>query len=55
MLQGSGEVLFDGVYHPLSPGDVVFVPAGATHQYRNAGDGPFRFLCGIPVARIIGT
>jgi quercetin dioxygenase-like cupin family protein len=56
VLEGTDEVLFDGDYHPAGrPGDVVFVPPGATHQYRNASDGPFRFMCGVPVSMITGT
>lgn len=55
VLDGSGEVLYEGAFHPVGPGDVVFIPASAVHQYRNSGDGTFRFLCGVPVSRIIGT
>jgi quercetin dioxygenase-like cupin family protein len=42
----------DGEWHPLKPGDVVYVPADTVHQYANAGEAPFRFLCGIPVTRL---
>jgi oxalate decarboxylase/phosphoglucose isomerase-like protein (cupin superfamily) len=34
-------------------GDVVFVPPSAQHTYVNAGDVPFKFLCGIPVSRLM--
>lgn len=47
---GAGEVMVEGVWHPVSEGDVVFVPAGTRHQYRNASSDVFKFLCGIPVA-----
>lgn len=53
ILSGNGEVMVEGEWHPVGPGDVVFVPPGVRHQYRNAGDEPFRFLCGIPVSRLI--
>ena len=42
-------VMIDGVWHDLKPGDVVLVPPSIRHQYRNAGDTTFKFLCGIPV------
>jgi quercetin dioxygenase-like cupin family protein len=42
----------DGVWHPLKPGDIVFVPPDTVHQYANAGDTTFKFLCGIPVTKL---
>ena len=42
------------VVHPdrtetaLEPGMSVFVPAGLDHQFRNASEEPFEFLCTIP-------
>ena len=32
----------------VQPGDVVFIPGGAPHDYRNIGDEPFVFLCLVP-------
>ncbi len=29
-------------------GDVVFIPEGAVHSYKNTGEEPFEFLCMIP-------
>jgi quercetin dioxygenase-like cupin family protein len=55
VLEGAGEVLYDGMFHPVGPGDVIFIPPSSVHQYRNAGEGTFRFLCGVPVPRIMGT
>lgn len=55
VLEGSGEVLYHGEFHPLGPGDVVFIPPASVHQYRNTGEGTLRFLCGVPVPRLIGT
>jgi len=54
VVEGRGKVLMDGVWHPLKPGDIVFVPPNTVHQYANAGDEPFKFLCGIPVTRLRG-
>jgi quercetin dioxygenase-like cupin family protein len=41
-----------GEWHELKPGDVVFVPPGEVHQYANAGETTFKFLCGIPVEKL---
>ena len=40
--QGSGEVLIDGVRHPVSDGAGVVVPAGARHNVINSGAEPLR-------------
>jgi quercetin dioxygenase-like cupin family protein len=42
----------NGAWHDLKAGDVVFVPADVEHEYANAGDTTFKFLCGIPVAKL---
>ena len=34
---------------PLNPGDAIFVPANALHNFQNAGSDPFRFLCFVPL------
>jgi len=54
VLEGRGEVMHDGRWHPLAPGDVVFIPPGDTHQYRNVSGSTFRFLCGVPAVRMPG-
>ncbi|MBU1671397.1 MAG: cupin domain-containing protein [Actinobacteria bacterium] len=51
IVSGSGEVTYEGAAYPVSAGDVVFLPPGARHQYRNTGEEPLVFLCGIPVSR----
>jgi quercetin dioxygenase-like cupin family protein len=53
ILEGKGRLQIEEEWHDLGPGDVAFVPANITHTYVNAGDAPFRFLCGIPVSRLI--
>ncbi len=35
----------------LKPGDAVFVPPNALHQFKNAGDSPLRFLCLVPLQK----
>lgn len=52
VLEGQGRVQINGVWHDVGPGDVIFVPPNAQHTYVNAGQTPFKFLCGIPVARL---
>jgi len=49
VLEGEG-VLIDpsGKERPLVAGDFAFVAPGERHQFRNAGDGVFRFLCAVP-------
>jgi len=48
VLAGTGTVVSGGGEEPLAPGDVVFMPAGEKHQFRNTGDDPLRLLCLIP-------
>lgn len=52
VVEGQGRVLIIDTWHDLNPGDVVFVPGGTLHQYRNTGDAPFKFLCGVPVKKL---
>jgi len=49
VVEGKGRLLIEDTWHDLNPGDVAFVPANVMHQYANAGDGVFKFLCGIPI------
>jgi quercetin dioxygenase-like cupin family protein len=53
VIEGQGRVQIDGEWHAVSVGDVIFVPPNARHTYVNAGDTPFKFLCGIPVSRLM--
>ena len=46
-------VQIDGAWHAVGAGDVVFVPPNTQHTYVNAGDAPFKFLCGIPVSGLM--
>ena len=40
VLQGEGEMLQDGVWMPLSPGDATSTGGGQSHALRNTGDEP---------------
>jgi len=53
VIEGKGEVMYEGQWHPVGVGDVIFVPQKCTHQYRNTESKPFKFLCGVPVARLL--
>jgi quercetin dioxygenase-like cupin family protein len=48
VVDGTGEVVIEGECHKVAEGDVVFIPPGVQHTYRNTGECTFRFLCGIP-------
>jgi len=53
VVEGQGRVLIGETWHDVAPGSVVFVPGGVRHTYVNAGEVPFRFLCGIPTTRLL--
>jgi quercetin dioxygenase-like cupin family protein len=49
ILSGEGVLVDgDGNANPLVAGDFAFVPPGEVHQFRNAGDEPFVFICAVP-------
>ena len=48
VLEGSGEVLEGQTPHALKAGDVVFVAPNETHQFRNTGNQPLKFICLVP-------
>jgi quercetin dioxygenase-like cupin family protein len=51
ILEGEG-VVFDGEKTAaFKAGDVVFVPSGERHQFRNSGEKTLKFLCLIPYAK----
>jgi quercetin dioxygenase-like cupin family protein len=49
ILAGRGEVRFAGGSQSVEPGDFAFVPPNDEHQFVNAGDGLFEFLCMVPL------
>ncbi len=49
VIEGEGTVTIGEETFPIKPGDVVFVPGDAIHQYRSTGETPLKFLCGIPM------
>jgi quercetin dioxygenase-like cupin family protein len=44
ILEGSTDATFDGQHYRLGPGDIAWAGAGCVHAFRNAGDGPVRWL-----------
>ncbi|HEX9116241.1 MAG TPA: cupin domain-containing protein [Anaerolineae bacterium] len=54
VIEGQGRVLIGEEWHDVRVGDVIFVPGGTRHTYVNSGETAFKFLCGIPVSRLIG-
>lgn len=48
MLEGEGVLMMEGKETPVSAGSIAYVPAGMDHQFRNTGDGLFRFICIVP-------
>jgi quercetin dioxygenase-like cupin family protein len=50
MIEGKGVLFLKGREHPVEAGAYAFIPADDEHQFRNAGDGMFRFICIVPKA-----
>ncbi len=46
--KGQGVVCGPQGERPCRPGDVVWVPPGEKHQFRNPGSEPLEFICLIP-------
>lgn len=44
VLQGSGEIYFDGVAEPVEPGTCILVPPGARHSINNTSDEILRVI-----------
>jgi quercetin dioxygenase-like cupin family protein len=50
-IRGRGSALVDDRVVTPALHDMVFVPSWGWHQFRAADDGPFGFLCSVPVER----
>ena len=48
MVSGKGELMIDGVATPVEAGSYAFVPSDTLHQFRNAGEEQFKFICIVP-------
>jgi len=51
ILNGSGIIVNESGENILRKGDVVFVPGGEEHQFKNASDELLEFICLIPVRK----
>ena len=41
-VEGEGEAVLEGASSPVTPGDLVFVPAGTRHNFVNNGGAPLK-------------
>ena len=41
-VEGEGEAILEGQAAPVVPNELVFVPAGTLHNFRNTGSGPLK-------------
>jgi quercetin dioxygenase-like cupin family protein len=48
ILAGRGRIEYDGEFHEIGPGDVLFLEPNRTHQFVNIGDQRLEFLCLVP-------
>ena len=48
MIEGKGVLQIEDREHAVQAGSYAYVPADKLHQFRNAGDGMFRFICIVP-------
>jgi quercetin dioxygenase-like cupin family protein len=48
ILGGEGAIVNAKGEKTLREGDVIFIPAGEAHQFKNTGKAPFTLLCMIP-------
>jgi quercetin dioxygenase-like cupin family protein len=50
-VKGKGVVYVDGKEYEVKPGDTIRIAPNELHQYRNAGEESFEFICLIPAKR----
>ena len=50
ILTGAGVVVNAGGEDAFEPGDVIFMPAGETHCFKNTGAEPVTMLCLVPLS-----
>ena len=48
IVSGSGILHKAGTDHQVSSGSVAYVPPGTEHQFKNAGNEDFAFICIVP-------
>ncbi|MBI4612595.1 MAG: cupin domain-containing protein [Planctomycetes bacterium] len=48
VLAGRARIRVGEEVHEVGPGDALYIPAGALHDYQTLGAEPFEFLCVVP-------
>jgi len=48
--EGEGELFLEGASTRVTAGSYAFIPGNALHQFRNAGEATFKFICIVPAA-----
>jgi len=48
VLEGTGILYLNGVENEVQAGAYAYIPGGELHQFKNAGDRPFKFVCIVP-------
>lgn len=48
IIQGDGELMIDGKVEKVSAGSYAYIPGNTIHQFRNVGQGVFKFICIVP-------
>ena len=51
ILNGTGVVVDQSDEYKVKSGDVIFVPGGEEHQFRNESDEALEFICLIPMRK----
>ena len=55
VLRGRARIGIGKEEYEVKQGDVVFIPEGVAHFYKNIGDEPFEFLCIVPNKQDVTT
>ncbi len=48
IIEGKGTLLIGDTMNEIQAGSYAYVPANTLHQFSNAGDTPFKFICIVP-------
>ncbi|MDY6821274.1 MAG: cupin domain-containing protein [Deferribacterota bacterium] len=48
IIKGKGILYINDTLHNIKEGFVAFIQSNTTHQFKNDGDGDFKFICIVP-------
>ena len=48
IIKGTGTLFIDGEEKPVAAGDTAYIKGNEDHQFKNAGDDEFSFICIVP-------